>query len=132
MRSWLRWGLAAAFALSVTACDGGSDDGAQDTAVAVDTGAASVDTGPVIGPGDLPAADALQPQPSSSCVGLADTNTIPQSLHDFCAEKLTAGLLAGGDTCFKVPKPDDPKGPYCVLCSLKGGTQKLCLQQVIP
>lgn len=123
------WGLA--LLVSAGSCDSAGDSGGTDTAVVADTGP-TADTGQVIGPGDLPPKDALQPLPASSCVGLADSKTIPQSLHDFCAEKLTDSLLKSGDTCFKVPKPDDPKGPYCVLCALKGGTQKLCLQQVIP
>lgn len=118
-------------ALAWGGCDDADDAGTGADVVSADM-AAAADTGPVIGPGDQVPDDGLTVLPDSSCVGMADSNTIPQALHDLCADKLTTAVLADGDTCFQVDKPTDPKGPYCVLCGLKGGTQKLCLKQVIP
>jgi hypothetical protein len=112
------------------ACDSSSDGttGADAAATAEDTGA---EADAPIGPGDAPTGP-LTAQPTASCVGMVDSKAIPQSLHDFCAAELTDQVLAGGDTCFSVEKPEDPKGPYCAFCALKGGTQKLCIVQVVP
>ena len=135
MRTNLRAVLSALVTIALlsavaTACDSDSDDAST---TVQDVASPSVDVNAdaaTVGPGDSKASPA-KAVPNSNCVGLAETN-ITQKLHDFCAEALTDALTANGDTCFEIDRPDNPTAPICLYCALKGGTQKLCVQQFIP